>query len=100
MIGGVRRLALVLEPGSTTDIMFMCSASRGESADEAHKAAGALFLSHLLKDQVSTFVIINFVFWCYALSVVVTKVGYFHMKMHPQTFFTVTLVSRCSLCHV
>jgi autocrine motility factor receptor len=30
-------------------------------------------LSHLLKDQVGTFVIINFVFWCYALSVVVTK---------------------------
>lgn len=49
------------------------SASRGEWAGEADKAAGALILSHLLKDQASTFVIINFVVSIYALSVVLTK---------------------------
>ena len=43
-------------------------------AGEAYKAAGALFLSHLVKDQVGTFVVINFVVSIYALSAVLTKV--------------------------
>lgn len=53
----------------------MCSASRGELAGEAYKAAGALLLSHLVKDQMSTFVVINFVVSIYALSVALTKVN-------------------------
>ena len=43
-------------------------------AGEAYKAAGAVLLSHLVKDQASTFVVINFVVSIYALSAVLTKV--------------------------
>lgn len=58
-------------------ILCWCSASRGELAGEAYKAAGALFLSHIVKDQVSTFVVINFVVSIYALSAVLTKASFY-----------------------